>query len=643
MAEIPKGFEVERPGLPAGFEVEKSSEKEEPSVGRKAMKAVDDIVRSVASGATFGFADEIAAKMGALTGVGGQTEGQDYEKLLAAERERDKAIHPGISIPGNIAGGVASGMATAGPVFGAKALSAVPNIVKSVGLGAAEGGLAGAGYAKEGERLEGAGTGAAIGGALGAAVPLAMAGARAVGKAVTQPFQSPATKALAKIGQAVARDEVTPARLTSRMQAMGPQATLSDAGGRNLQGVGAAAVRQPGGAGNRAQIVLNQRQLGQSGRIAEQAKRLLGHGEDFSAVADDVIATRAQTAAPLYQKAYEKPIELTDDLIGIVRRPAFRQAFQNARTIALNEGDEIPELIVRNAQGKEVVNAEALKETRIWDYVKRGLDDVIEGAREPITGKIRTDQGRALVGLKQQMLEELDKVNPDFKAARAAFAGHSESLGALKQGRDFLKGDVDLTTKQISALSDTDREFFRIGVIQGIKDKVETASDTANAVRKIFGNQKLREKMAAVFPDRKAFREFELAMISESRFANTRAKALSGSQTAERAAESSDLASSLGNIGAMVGADIPLGGHALVRSGIGRRMFQSAGDAVFGAERAATAKEIGQRLFTTDQAANARTMDELQRLLLARKLAEGQGQAVNQGLIGGGVAGSQQR
>src|SRR5262245_32877351 len=66
---------------------------------------VDDAVRAIASGATFGFADEFAAKMDELTGRGGS-----YEENLARERARDAGIPAGIRIPGEIAGAVASAL-----------------------------------------------------------------------------------------------------------------------------------------------------------------------------------------------------------------------------------------------------------------------------------------------------------------------------------------------------------------------------------------------------------------------------------------------------------------------------------------------------------------------------------------------------
>lgn len=49
---------------------------------------LDNIGRRVASGATFGFADEFAAKMASMTGIGGKR-GQ-FEQNLAMERQKIK-------------------------------------------------------------------------------------------------------------------------------------------------------------------------------------------------------------------------------------------------------------------------------------------------------------------------------------------------------------------------------------------------------------------------------------------------------------------------------------------------------------------------------------------------------------------------
>src|SRR3546814_5073520 len=73
-------------------------------------KRNEDVVRSVASGMTFGLADEAAAGLSSLTGIGEQPGGQgDYESNLAAERARDEQIPKGTRIAGEVAGGLATG------------------------------------------------------------------------------------------------------------------------------------------------------------------------------------------------------------------------------------------------------------------------------------------------------------------------------------------------------------------------------------------------------------------------------------------------------------------------------------------------------------------------------------------------------
>jgi hypothetical protein len=164
------------------------------------LKTLDDLVRSVAQGATFGYADEIAAKMAQLTGIGGQKAGaKDYESLVKAERERQAAIPAAISIPGEVAGGLltAGGLAKQGltllkPV-GSTSMGS--NIARGAGEGAIYGALSGSG---EGENLEQRVIGAVTGGILGA--PLGAAGGAITSK-LTQAAAPPTSAELKASGK----------------------------------------------------------------------------------------------------------------------------------------------------------------------------------------------------------------------------------------------------------------------------------------------------------------------------------------------------------------------------------------------------------------------------------------------------------
>ena len=146
---------------------------EDPAGTAKGVaRELDTDVRTLAEGATFGFADEIAAAGSAALGQG------TYEENLAAEQARDAAIEPGRRIAGNVAGAVASLPLL--PLKGA-------GMLRAAGEGAALSGVAGAGFAKPGERLKGAATGATI----GAVIPPALQGAaRVAAPTVTKAVQT---------------------------------------------------------------------------------------------------------------------------------------------------------------------------------------------------------------------------------------------------------------------------------------------------------------------------------------------------------------------------------------------------------------------------------------------------------------------
>lgn len=146
----------------------KAAPAEEPGV-------VEAALRGAGQGATLGFGDELAAGVGALIGNdNAPTLGQRYTNLRDSFR-RDNAkareAHPGVSMAGEMVGGLPLAIATGGQ---AKGLSLGGKIAAGAGTGALFGGLSAAG-ASEGDPNQAgadAGGGALLGGALGGALPL---------------------------------------------------------------------------------------------------------------------------------------------------------------------------------------------------------------------------------------------------------------------------------------------------------------------------------------------------------------------------------------------------------------------------------------------------------------------------------------
>lgn len=127
---------------------------------RGLLRRVDDAVRGVADAVTLGYSDEIAAKLGEITGLGGKK--GDYKGNLASQRHRDSQ-GGGERVLGQVIGAVA------GPGSKIAAAKGLKGLVGSAIEGAAYGAGYGSGSAKEGERLQGAKSGAALGAAGGVA------------------------------------------------------------------------------------------------------------------------------------------------------------------------------------------------------------------------------------------------------------------------------------------------------------------------------------------------------------------------------------------------------------------------------------------------------------------------------------------
>jgi hypothetical protein len=191
-------------------------------------------------------------------------------------------------------------------------------------------------------------------------------------------------------------------------------------------------------------------------KSGQEGASMLREGADAAIQAQ--LAERAAKAKPLYDVAYAQPMQWTDDLSGIMKRPAMIAGWKKAQEIAANEGHELPQILTLDKSGTLVTGVKAAPDWKTVDYIKRGLDDVIQGAKNPMTGRIEGDAPRAIVALKQQFLSEVDKINPAYAAARAQFSSDSPAVQAL------LDGPVGrMARDRVTDISRQTSEFFGPG------------------------------------------------------------------------------------------------------------------------------------------------------------------------------------
>lgn len=263
----PSGYQKARSRLEQA--ISRPSWMPEPVFNLMREKALQGL--AAAQGSGLSFADEaaggLAAGSAALANALGSGSGISPRDAYSATRDvlnqelrqytREKPV---TSAAYTLAGGLAVGGPAAKVVQGAKGL--VGTTVRSAAVGAGYGGVAGAGAAEEGERLEGAAKGAAIGGAVGGALPVvaraAQSGARAVDAATGFRLSGgPASAAAGRLREALQKDGVDETRIAdavdefTRTGALPP--TLTDVGGENTRALIRYAASRPGEARNAAQ------------------------------------------------------------------------------------------------------------------------------------------------------------------------------------------------------------------------------------------------------------------------------------------------------------------------------------------------------------------------------------------------------
>lgn len=377
------------------------------------------------------------------------------------------------------------------------------------------------------------------------------------------------------INKTLARDGVTDA--SDDLARLGPEGMLADIGGRNMRGKVRMVANAPGEGANIAEQALTARKAGEGSRIEKLMTDIFGKRVQAGQTVDDLVAQRGRDARPLYEKAFaagtasDDPI--ANEMAEIVRSSQgmepVRYGFTSPRVREFL-ADPITKQGIR--RGLEVQRLESLAEgrpfnprdfaisgidnagdpilsgvpnMRLLDAAKRGLDDILEGYRDTTTGKLALDQrGRAIDAVRKSLLKTLDDLNPDYAAAREAWSGPSQAMGAVARGRSVLRSGIDPyeLAKQYGGMSASEKEMFRLGVADSIRKGAADNTQGSPAMR-LFGNPKAvlnnqAERLKIIFGD--DFGKIRTLAENEATF-NRTLSTLSGSMTKPLADESSDL------------------------------------------------------------------------------------------------------
>jgi len=256
--------------------------------------------------------------------------------------------------------------------------------------------------------------------------------------------------------------------------------------------------------------------------------------------------------------------------------------------------------------------------TQTLDYVKRGMDDVLEEQRNPLTGRLQLDEaGRAQNAVRGQLLSEVDRLNPDFAAARAAYAGPTASRDALNRGVDAYTLPPDELATQVGNQTPEHLAQMRLGYRSELMNHAGTVRDASNPWEATLGSPTARTRLTTLNGETPGTANLLRQRELEAQMQRTSNAVVGNSFTARRAISDEAFAGNgaqrAAEAGLHAGAAFATGGASLPGTAA-RIVGTSLRDrAMLGFGRAAERKadEIVPLLGNVDPAMGLATLDDL--------------------------------
>lgn len=436
--------------------------------------------------------------------------------------------------------------------------------------------------AESGERVA---TGAAFGAGIGGAVPpaakvLGFLGRQGIDflRRLSQTGQE--TRALRKVAEALERDGLTPQQALERIQKLGPEAALLDAG-ENSRALAFTVGAKPGPGKAKLTQFIKDRQEGvrnpKTGIIeGGQVNRIQNHIDQLVKANFFTEAERLaniNNASKLYNSVYAANQQVESKVINrILQTPSGKQAFKNARNTLQNLRKNVsktdPELAAQLRETGEKVTGKGVGKglkLEFLDQVKQELFD-LESAAKTQFGK-PTAKSRSITQLRRDLIKEMDRVDVtaqagpnslkvgggDYAKARLLAGDKLANQEALELGSDFLSKAKFSTPEELGValneMSPEARHLFRVGAAQSLKAKIADIVSRGDATKKLIDIQSLERKIKLAFGDNKKFQQYIGLLENEKELFRAVTEVLGNSKTAARGVALDDLAQDPGRIG----------------------------------------------------------------------------------------------
>jgi hypothetical protein len=250
------------------------------------------------------------------------------------------------------------------------------------------------------------------------------------------------------------------------------------------------------------------------------------------------------------------------------------------------------------------------------DYVKRGMDDVLEQQRNPITGRLQLDEaGRAQNGVRGQLLSENDRLNAPFAQARAAYAGPVQARDALTRGQDAVGLTPDELAMQVDTQSPEHLAQMQLGYRSQLVENANNLRTAGNPfdAASTLGTPAAVSRLQTMYPNNPGVSNLLRQADLERGMARTNNKLIGNSDTAERGIADQAFAGSavpamVLDAGMMAAGGVPTASAARMLGGRGLRDAFTLG---LGKRAVAKADAIGPVMLNADPNASLAALNGL--------------------------------
>jgi hypothetical protein len=468
------------------------------------FQVYDPVVRSMASGMTGGFADELAAQAEA------SRKGTAYEDELTAQAAQTEAINPGLRYPLELAGGyLTGGNILKYGVGGAKTLG--QKVMRGGLLSTGEGAIAGAGYAEPGKRTQGAVIGGGLSGLLGFAGPTVSGGAAAFGQRLSESGgRDIARRTISRLLNTIG---FTPQQAAQAMRTKGQGTMLADVD-EMLAIKGKEALSAPSKSRAGAMGAIKERADKSYDRVEAEFKKLFTD-RDYDRTIKLIINTRKKNSDPLYKASVEDfgTVEMSGELEALLNLPPIKAAINQARKFNKDWVD-LPD-----------------NDMRLIDKAYKNL-----GGRERVAYRQGNNVlGRDITNLRKELYDAVVPQNKKYGEALKEFESESALKDVAEKARKFMKEDPSKLKEWTDSISGSfsKREMANMGMIQGMLDKLGSKQTTYGEIKNFLRTPVVQERIKAVFPDLESYSKFMKTLDKEANFFETSTRSLGGGGSAK--------------------------------------------------------------------------------------------------------------